>query len=128
MSYIISKAHETGLPEDDLASAWDSAMVAQKADSPELPESDPMFIRKVMNRFDDTVNMIHVDKARSIVMAREESLRNGQEWINALAQNNYVTASSHFPKFVKSSYESMIDSKSKEFLTKFSEKLRKNSQ
>lgn len=127
MSYIIMKAHETGIPADDLEVAWNSSMSQQKSQTPEIPESDPMFTKKVMDRFDNQVNMIHVDKARSIVMAREAAVQNGQEWINALAQNNYVKASEHFPKFVNSSYESLVNSHSKEFMNKFSEKLRKNS-
>jgi len=121
------KAHETGIPADDLEVAWNGAISQQKTMTPELPETDPSFTRKVMDRFDNQVNMIHVDKARSIVMARESAIQNGQEWINALAQNNYVKASEHFPKFVNSSFESLVDSKSKEFMNKFSEKLRKSS-
>jgi hypothetical protein len=123
-SYITMKAHETGLSPNDLETVWDTSVTKQKQMTPELPESDPMFTRKVMGMFDREVDMIHVDKARNIVMAREEAKRSGQDWIDALAQNNYVKANDIFPNFVKSSYNSLIDSHSKEFMAKFAEKLK----
>jgi hypothetical protein len=127
-SYITLKANEVGIAPADLETAWDSAVSTQKIESPELPETDPMFTRKVMDKFDKQVDMIHVEKARSIIMAREESVRHGQSWVDALAQGNYVKANEVFPNFVKSSYNSIVDSKSKEFLAKFAEKLKNSNQ
>lgn len=123
-SYITIKASKLGLPASDLASVWDTSVAQQKQVTPELPETDPMFTRKVMDMFDKKVDMIHIEKARSIVMAREDTVRSGQDWIDSIAQNNYVKANEAFPKFVKASYESMLNSKSKEFLSKFSDKLK----
>lgn len=123
-SYITIKAGKVGMSPSDLESVWDTAIAQQKSETPELPETDPMFTKKVMDLFDKKVDMIHVEKARNIIMAREDSVRHGQDWLDSLAQNNYVKANEVFPNFVKSSYNSLIDSKSKEFLAKFAEKLK----
>ena len=61
-------------------------------------------------------------------MAREEITRHGQEWIDSIAQGNYVKANEAFPKLVKASYNSILDSKGKEFIAKFSEKLKNSNQ
>jgi hypothetical protein len=123
-SYITIKASKLGLSPSDLESVWDTSVVQQKQETPEITETDPMFTRKVMDRFDQKVDMIHIEKARSIVMAREDTTRSGQDWINSIAENNYVKANEAFPKFVKASYESLLGSKSKEFLAKFAEKIK----
>lgn len=126
-SYITIKADEIGIPPRDLIPAWDAAISQQRIETPDLPESDPMFTRKVMDNFDKKVNQFHVEKARNIVMARENVLKHGQEWINSIAQNNYIKANEEFPRFAKAAYEGLIDSKSKEFLAKFAEKLKNSS-
>jgi hypothetical protein len=125
-SYITLKADEIGLKPNELEPAWDSAVTKQKAETPDLPDTDPMFTRKVMDKFDQQVNDYYIHKARSIVMARENATQSGQEWINSLAQGNYVRANEYFPKFTKAAYDSLIDSRSKEFLAKFAEKLKKS--
>jgi hypothetical protein len=127
MSYILLKSRETGISPEDLESVWKDCESSQKKDTPGIHYTDPIFTSKVMDRFDNKVNMVHVDKARRITMAREEFKRAGQSWVDALAQGNYVAAKEHFPNVVKSSFESLVDSRSKEFIAKFSEKLRKNS-
>ena len=127
-SYITLKANEVGLTPSDLEGAWDNSVTQQKTETPQLPETDPTFTRKVMDKFDKKVDMIHVEKARSIVMSREETVRHGQSWLDSLAQNNYVKANEVFPQFVKSSYNSIIDVQSKEFLAKFAEKLKNSNQ
>lgn len=127
MSYILLKSQETGISPDVLETVWADCENKQKIDNPELPQIDPAFTSKVMSKFDDKVNMMNVEKARSMIMAREEAKRVGQKWIDSLAQNNYVQAKEEFPKFVKSAFESIVNSKSKEFIEKFSDKLRKNS-
>jgi hypothetical protein len=127
-SYITLKAHKVGLAPGDLEGAWDNSISQQKLATPELPETDPMFTRKVMDLFDQKVDAIHIDKARSIVMAREETTRHGQEWIDSIAQGNYVKANEAFPKLVKASFNSLLDSKGKDFLAKFSEKLKNSNQ
>jgi len=123
-AYITLKAHKLGLSPEVLESVWISSESQQKMETPELPEKDQAFTRKVMDRFDKRVDMIHIEQARSIIMAREESVRHGQDWIDSLAQGNYVKANEVFPNFVKASYNNLIDAKSKEFLTNFAEKIK----
>jgi hypothetical protein len=123
-SYITLRSHKDGISPNVLEGVWDSAVSEQKTETPNLPETDPSFTRKVMEKFDSKADMIHIEKARSIIMAREDTVRHGQSWLDSLAQGNYVKANEVFPQFVKSSYNSLIDSQSKEFLAKFSEKLK----
>jgi hypothetical protein len=126
-SYITLKADEVGMKPSELEPAWNDAISQQKIETPELSDKDPMFTRKVMDKFDQRVNDFYIQKARSMVMARENAIQHGQEWLNSLAQSNYVRANEYFPKFTKAAYESLVNSKGKEFMAKFAEKLKKSS-
>jgi hypothetical protein len=123
-SYITLSANKIGVQPQELESVWDNIVAIQKKETPELAETDPMFTNKVMNKFDSKLDLINIEKARNIIMTREESIRHGQSWIDSLAQGNYVKANEAFPQFVKASYNSLLDNKGKEFLTKFAEKLK----
>lgn len=123
-SYITLKASKIGLDPSDLEPVWNDSTNYVRETYPTLSHKDPSFVSKVMDAFDKKVDTFYLEKARRLIMQKEQVKRHGQEWVNALAKGNYVMASEAFPKLVQSSLDGLIDVESKEFLKKFADKIK----
>lgn len=123
-AFIISQSQETGVPVDTLNSLWERCEQIVHNTDKELQTTDPKFTTEVMKLFKEEIKLLDIHKAKEIVMAREEFTRHGQDWLNALATQNYVAAQGSFPKIMDAKVRSMINTKKEDVLKRFAEKIK----
>ena len=126
MNSLIIKAHtDTNIPIQLLNQLWESSENHIRNTMPHIKESDPKFVAEVAKIFWNKIQHSDIQVVKEKYMSKDNFIREGNKWLNALANDNYVAAKEHFPQLVQNSLNQILEKGRVDYLKKMAEELNK---
>jgi hypothetical protein len=105
-------AIKTGLPMGQLEKFWELAVKKNNLTN-ELRDS--LFWTNVMKDFQKLINEVDIEEAKNIMETREQYKSEANNFLNAIASDDYINAQDAFKKMVASRLESNISDRAERY-------------
>lgn len=114
-SYMSNKVKITGIPKEKLESIWEEC-VTEETNFSKHSKSSKTFWKDVTKRFENRLDEIEIQEARTIMSERDALKSRIEGFLNSMAQEDYVGAKENLPKMLDSSWSILINSRKDSYL------------
>jgi uncharacterized protein YdiU (UPF0061 family) len=105
-------AIKTGLPQSQLEQFWELAV---KKNASSKVKGDSIFWGGVMKEFQNLIDKVDIEETKNIMETRTQYNNFAQEFLNSIAEDNYVQAESAFKNMVSLRLDSNIAEKAEKY-------------